>query len=90
MEFLAPLSSTAANLIQGTRTEAEIIAAKAEAEKELCRALGVSQVIWLPGDLDKITCDMTDGHVDGLACFVNPGVVLFCPLDFGAHFCTFY
>lgn len=46
---------------------------KAEAEHELCRALGGKKVIWLPGDpLD----DETDGHVDGLACFVRPGVVL--------------
>jgi len=44
-----------------------------EAEHELCLALGVEKVIWLPGDpWDK----ETDGHVDGLACFVRPGVVL--------------
>lgn len=46
---------------------------KAEAEHELCHALGVEKVIWLPGDpLD----DETDGHVDGLACFIRPGAVL--------------
>jgi agmatine deiminase len=46
---------------------------KAEAEHELRQALGVEKVIWLPGDpLD----DETDGHVDGLACFIRPGVVL--------------
>ncbi|MGI9264407.1 MAG: agmatine deiminase family protein [Gammaproteobacteria bacterium] len=46
---------------------------KAEAEQRLCEALGGEKVIWLAGDpLD----DETDGHVDGLACFVRPGVVL--------------
>jgi agmatine deiminase len=46
---------------------------KAEAEYELCHALGVEKVIWLPGDPHD---DETDGHVDGLACFIRPGVVL--------------
>jgi len=45
----------------------------AEAEYELCQALGVDKVIWLPGDPDD---DETDGHIDGLACFVRPGEVL--------------
>jgi agmatine deiminase len=46
---------------------------QAEAEHELCHALGVEKVVWMKGDpLD----DETDGHVDGLACFVRPGVVL--------------
>jgi agmatine deiminase len=44
-----------------------------EIERELCRALGAKKVIWLPGDPDD---DVTDGHVDGVACFVRPGVVL--------------
>lgn len=44
-----------------------------EAEQELCEALGMDKVIWLKGDpLD----DETDGHVDGIACFARPGVVL--------------
>ena len=47
------------------------------AEREICRALGVDTVIWLPGDRDDITQDITDGHVDGIACFARPGVVLF-------------
>ena len=50
---------------------------KAAAEIELCRATGATQVIWLPGDPNSITGDMTDGHVDGITCFVEPGVVLF-------------
>ena len=48
----------------------------AEAEAELCRGTGASKVIWLPGDPDGITGDMTDGHVDGIMCFVKPGVAL--------------
>jgi agmatine deiminase len=44
-----------------------------EAEEELCGALGAEKVIWLPGDPHD---EDTDGHVDGLACFVRPGVVL--------------
>lgn len=46
---------------------------KQEAEAEIKRALGVEKVIWLPGDPGE---KETDGHVDGLACFVRPGVVL--------------
>jgi len=46
---------------------------EAEAEVALCHALGVEKVIWLPGDPADTE---TDGHVDGLACFVRPGVVL--------------
>ena len=46
---------------------------KAEAEHELRHALGVEKIIWLPGDPAD---DETDGHVDGLACFIRPGAVL--------------
>lgn len=45
-----------------------------DAERELCAALGVRKVIWLPGDVGDYE---TDGHVDGIACFVRPGVVLY-------------
>lgn len=44
-----------------------------EAERELCEALGVEKVIWLEGDPGD---EETDGHVDGIACFTGPGVVL--------------
>jgi agmatine deiminase len=49
-----------------------------EAESILCEALGASMVIWLPGDPDDIE---TDGHIDGIACFLEPGKVLveICP-----------
>jgi agmatine deiminase len=47
---------------------------KAFAEAELKVMLGVEKVIWLPGDpLDT----ETDGHIDGMCCYVRPGVVLF-------------
>lgn len=46
---------------------------KPEAEEILCHALGGEKVIWIPGDPAD---DETDGHVDGLACFVRPGVVM--------------
>ena len=44
-----------------------------EVEAELKRALGVTKVIWIPGDPEETE---TDGHVDGIAAFVRPGVVL--------------
>jgi len=46
---------------------------KTEVEKELLRTLGASKVIWLPGNPDE---DETNGHVDGVAQFIRPGVVL--------------
>ena len=45
-----------------------------EADEELKRSLGVENVIWLPGDYGELE---TDGHVDGIACFVRPGVILY-------------
>jgi agmatine deiminase len=50
---------------------------KHAAERELCEALGASKIIWLPGDPDGIFVDITDGHIDGLLCFVKPGVALY-------------
>jgi agmatine deiminase len=46
---------------------------RAEVASELCRTLGVEKVIWLPGDPEDTE---TDGHVDGLAAFIEPGRVL--------------
>jgi agmatine deiminase len=53
---------------------------KDEAERILCDALGVDTVIWCPGDPDDIE---TDGHIDGIACFLEPGRVLveICPAE---------
>jgi agmatine deiminase len=42
-------------------------------EGTLAEYLGVRKVVWLPVGLED---DMTDGHVDGVAGFVKPRVVL--------------
>ena len=44
-----------------------------EIEDELCRTLGAEKVIWLPGDPEETE---TDGHIDGVAAFIEPGRVL--------------
>jgi agmatine deiminase len=44
-----------------------------EVTRELLETLGGERVIWLPGNADETE---TDGHVDGIAVFVAPGVVL--------------
>ena len=44
-----------------------------EIEDELCRTLGAEKVIWLPGDPEETE---TDGHVDGIAAFIETGRVL--------------
>lgn len=44
-----------------------------EIERELKDMLGGEKVIWLPGNPEETE---TDGHVDGIATFVAPGVVL--------------
>ncbi len=45
----------------------------AEAERVFRAYLGVEAVIWLDKALEV---DATDGHVDNLACFARPGLVL--------------
>ena len=44
-----------------------------EIEDELKASLGAEKIIWLPGNDDETE---TNGHVDGIAMFVKPGVVV--------------
>lgn len=46
---------------------------RAEIEQHLADFLGVRQFIWLNKGYEQ---DETDGHIDEIACFVKPGVVL--------------
>ena len=46
---------------------------KREVEEELCRTLGAKKVIWIPGDVNETG---TDGHIDGIAAFIEPGRIL--------------
>lgn len=46
---------------------------RAEIDAELCRTLGGEKVIWIPGDPQETE---TDGHIDGIAAFIEPGRVL--------------
>jgi len=41
--------------------------------RNLQQYLNIRKIIWLNGNIPS---DMTDGHIDGLACFIRPGVVL--------------
>ncbi|MFK0089686.1 agmatine/peptidylarginine deiminase [Pseudomonas sp. NPDC090755] len=49
---------------------------KRDIEEVFGRLLGVEKVIWLPGDPDFVTGDMTDGHVDGVCAFARPATLL--------------
>jgi len=49
---------------------------KAEMEEVFARLLGVKKTIWLPGDPQYVTGDMTDGHIDGVCAFAKPGALL--------------
>ncbi len=51
---------------------------RAEIEWELRRLTGVNEIIWLGQGLED---DHTDGHIDELACFTRPGVLLLCGCD---------
>ena len=45
---------------------------KKEIEKNLKEFLGISKIIWLKYGIDE----GTDGHIDNVACFIEPGVVI--------------
>ncbi|MDT8990318.1 agmatine deiminase family protein [Curvibacter sp. APW13] len=47
---------------------------RADIEAELRRMLGVTKVIWLPGNPAEVE---TNGHVDIIASFIAPGRILF-------------
>jgi agmatine deiminase len=51
---------------------------RADIEAELRRTIGVSKIIWLPGQHEEVE---TNGHVDGIASFVAPGKILFNAAD---------
>jgi agmatine deiminase len=46
---------------------------RGQIERALCDYLGAEKVVWLGRG---VFADETDGHVDNLACFARPGVVL--------------
>lgn len=47
-------------------------------EAALARTMGVEKVIWIAGVAGR---DITDGHIDGFARFVHPGLVLLEAFD---------
>lgn len=51
---------------------------RAQIEQYLCDYLNVEKVVWLARGIDP---EETNGHVDDVACFVRPGVVLAAVTD---------
>ncbi|MFZ5959050.1 agmatine deiminase family protein [Pseudomonas knackmussii] len=67
------LITTESVLLNGNRNPG---ISKREIEDVFSRLLGIRKTIWLPGDPDYVTGDMTDGHVDGVCAFARPGALL--------------
>jgi agmatine deiminase len=73
------LLTTETCLLQPSRRKpGEAERTRAEMERRLGAWLGARRVVWLGGE---IAGDDTDGHVDDLARFVAPGVVVACRED---------
>ncbi|WP_328321553.1 agmatine deiminase family protein [Kribbella sp. NBC_00382] len=53
---------------------------KAEVEAELRRLFGVEQMLWMPG---RPGLEVTDWHVDFLARFTSPGMLLYASAEHG-------
>ena len=70
------LITTEQCLLNANRNNA---AEKARVEKLLNDSLGTKKVIWLDKGLEPDP--VTDGHVDGIAAFIEPGVVLLHTTD---------
>lgn len=47
---------------------------RSEVEAELCRMLGVTKILWVDGG--ELAGDDTDSHIDQLARFIRPGLVV--------------
>lgn len=56
--------------------------ARADIESALREGLGVVKVLWLPGERHD---SITDGHVDGLLTYIEPGRLLFETSDDPTH-----
>ncbi|KAM0739638.1 hypothetical protein ACQRIT_004822 [Beauveria bassiana] len=64
------LLATESSIINDSRNPGK---SRQDVENELRRTLGAEKVIWIPG---RVGVDATDGHIDALARFARPGVVL--------------
>jgi agmatine deiminase len=73
------LLTTETCLLKATRRKpGEAERTRDEMERRLAAWLGARQVVWLGGEVEG---DDTDGHIDDLARFVAPGVVVACAED---------
>lgn len=61
---------TASSIVNDNRNPGK---SRQDIEEELIRTLGVEKIIWIPG---RDGLDSTDCHIDALARFARPGVIL--------------